>query len=99
MKANVTIDYRTIGGSCSTWIGSVEGKDHETIAADCVARLKRRSRRVSRIDRVSVVESPWEEYERRVQAYEDTGMTRSDAQGVVDAEDMKAARAAAVRGQ
>ena len=28
----------------------------------------------------------WDEYERRVQAYEDLGLTRSDAQGVVDAE-------------
>ena len=30
-------------------------------------------------------------YEARVQAYEHKGMTRSDAQGVVEAEDMKAA--------
>lgn len=30
-------------------------------------------------------------YEARVQAYENQGLTRSDAQGVVDAEDMKAA--------
>jgi hypothetical protein len=30
-------------------------------------------------------------YESRVQAYENQGMTRSDAQGVVEAEDMKAA--------
>ena len=30
-----------------------------------------------------------EEYERRVQAYEAQGMTRSDAQGVVEAEDMQ----------
>lgn len=28
----------------------------------------------------------WNEYERRVQAYEDEGMTRSDAQGIVDME-------------
>ena len=28
-------------------------------------------------------------YEERVQKYERTGMTRSDAQGVVDAEDLK----------
>ena len=28
----------------------------------------------------------WAEYERRVQAYEAQGLTRSDAQGVVDAE-------------
>lgn len=30
----------------------------------------------------------WEEYERRVAAYEAEGMTRSDAQSVVDAEMM-----------
>ena len=30
-------------------------------------------------------------YESRVQAYEKQGLTRSDAQGVVEAEDMKAA--------
>jgi hypothetical protein len=30
----------------------------------------------------------WEEYDRRVREYEDKGLTRSDAQGVVDAEDM-----------
>jgi len=30
----------------------------------------------------------WEEYERRVAAYEEEGMSRSDAQGVVDAEMM-----------
>lgn len=30
-----------------------------------------------------------EEYERRVQSLEDEGLTRSDAQGVVDAEDLK----------
>jgi len=28
----------------------------------------------------------WAEYERRVVAYEEQGLTRSDAQGVVDAE-------------
>lgn len=31
----------------------------------------------------------WEDYERRVQAYEAEGMTRSDAQAVVDAELMQ----------
>jgi hypothetical protein len=31
----------------------------------------------------------WQEYERRVQSLEDEGLTRSDAQGVVDAEDLK----------
>lgn len=31
----------------------------------------------------------WEEYERRVQAYEDQGICRSDAQGIVDAEMMQ----------
>lgn len=31
----------------------------------------------------------WEDYERRVRAYEDEGMTRSDAQGVVEAEMMQ----------
>jgi hypothetical protein len=30
----------------------------------------------------------WDEYERRVAAYEEEGMSRSDAQGVVDAEMM-----------
>ena len=29
------------------------------------------------------------EYDRRVEALEDEGLTRSDAQGVVDAEDLK----------
>jgi len=33
-----------------------------------------------------------EHYDRRVRYYESEGMTRSDAQGVVDAEDLKAAR-------
>jgi hypothetical protein len=28
----------------------------------------------------------WDEYERRVQVLEDEGMTRSDAQGIVDME-------------
>lgn len=28
----------------------------------------------------------WEEYEKRVRAYEEKGLTRSDAQGVVDVE-------------
>ena len=32
-------------------------------------------------------------YDKRVRLYEAEGLTRSDAQGVVDAEDMKAARA------
>lgn len=31
----------------------------------------------------------WEDYERRVQAYEAEGMTRSDAQAVVEAELMQ----------
>ena len=31
----------------------------------------------------------WIEYERRVQELEAQGLTRSDAQGVVDAEDMQ----------
>ncbi len=31
----------------------------------------------------------WRRYEERVQAMEALGMTRSDAQGVIDAEDMK----------
>jgi hypothetical protein len=31
----------------------------------------------------------WAEYERRVQAYEREGMSRSDAQGVVEAEMMR----------
>jgi hypothetical protein len=34
----------------------------------------------------------WEEYEKRVQAYEDEGCTRSDAQSIVDAEDMRKER-------
>ena len=34
-----------------------------------------------------MIDMNWEdEYEQRVQAYEDEGMTRSDAQGVVEAE-------------
>ena len=32
---------------------------------------------------------PWQTYDRRVQALEAEGLTRSDAQGVVDAEDLK----------
>ncbi len=34
-----------------------------------------------------------ENYDKRVRKYEAEGLTRSDAQGVVDAEDLKAARA------
>lgn len=36
----------------------------------------------------------WAVYEQRVARYEAEGMSRSDAQGVVDAEDLKAERAA-----
>jgi hypothetical protein len=35
----------------------------------------------------------WEDYEKRVRELEDEGLTRSDAQGVVDAELMTAAAA------
>jgi len=33
-------------------------------------------------------EEYWAEYDRRVREYEKQGMTRSDAQAIVDAEDM-----------
>lgn len=38
------------------------------------------------------VPSGWEEYERRVREYEEQGLTRSDAQGVVDCEYQKEGR-------
>ena len=40
-------------------------------------------------DRQAQLSPEWQEYERRVQSLEDEGLTRSDAQGVVDAEDLK----------
>lgn len=41
------------------------------------------------LNKADVAKVDWDEYERRVQAYEDAGMTRGDAQGVVEAEMMQ----------
>ncbi len=45
--------------------------------------------RIARLRRFNADAQRWNDYEQRVQAYEALGMTRSDAQGTVDAEDMK----------
>jgi hypothetical protein len=38
-------------------------------------------------DRQTQLSPEWQEYDRRVQSLEDEGLTRSDAQGCIDAED------------
>lgn len=76
MHASVTIQYRTTT-TCNTWVGYAQGKDHESIAADCVARLKRRIRSLTRIDCVSVVrtDSPSGICEHRWQRIAEHGAT------------------------
>jgi hypothetical protein len=41
------------------------------------------------VDKKIQLSPGWQAYDNRVQALEDEGLTRSDAQGVVDAEDLK----------